>query len=156
MNDTVLKIAKALTFVREVPLTSNAGRWVESIQRVGGAAKGSAWCACFVSFVLGIVFRDKPPLPYTASCDELLHAAERWEWLGDDPQVGDVFLVMKSPTDAIHTGFVASVQGNLFSTIEGNAAPQGKQATREGWGVFERTRTIETGKYKFIHYRGTA
>lgn len=149
---TVLAVAKAFTFVREAPLSSNAGRWVEAIQRTGGCKKGDPWCAAFVSFVLGIAFRDRPPLPYTASCDELLKSARRWGWDTDAPQAGDVFLVMKSKDDAIHTGFVTAVEGALFRTIEGNASDPEKPATREGWGVYERARQNTPGKYVFIHY----
>lgn len=153
---TVLAIAKAFTFVREVPFASNAGRWVEAIQHVGGTTKGNPWCACFVSFALGAAFNDKPPLPYTASCDELLNAGKRWGWVSENPEAGDVFLVLKSPTDAVHTGFVTQVQGPHFNTIEGNASDAGKAATREGWGVFERTRALTPGKYAFIRYERRA
>lgn len=151
-SDIVLTTARAMSFVREVPLGSNAGRWVEAIQRVGNTYKGQPWCAAFVTFVLGVAFKDKPPIPYTASCDAILKCGERWEWIVESPEPGDVFLVMRTPTDAIHTGFVVSVQGGFFNTIEGNTSDPGRPATREGWGVFARTRKLDAGKYRFVRY----
>lgn len=151
---TVLAMADALSFIQEKPAGSNAGRWVEAVQKLAGGKKGDAWCAAWVSMVLGAAFRDHPPLPYTTSCDVLLESARRWEWLSGSPSAGDVFLYMKSPTDATHTGIVVSVQGGTFNTIEGNTSSPQKSVTasREGWGVFKWTRKLEGGKYQFIKY----
>ena len=146
-------IARQFRFVREAPAGSNAGRWVEAIQRIGGASKGDPWCACAVSLVLGIAYQGKPPLPYTASCDVLLEHARAHGMLRETPSVGDVFLVMKTPRDAVHTGIVENVSATAFKTWEGNSSDPDKPATREGWGWFNRTRKLEPGKYLFIHYQ---
>lgn len=151
--ETVLRVAADYDFVREEPYGSNAGRWVEAMQRVANGEKSDPWCAAYVSFVLGVAYKGRSPLPYTESCDEMLRAGIRWEWISDRPQVGDVFLVMRNPTDAIHTGFVTSVGGNFFGTIEGNASNPDQPATREGWGVFRRKREWKPEKYKFIRYQ---
>lgn len=145
-------IARQFRFVRESPPGSNAGRWVEAIQCLGGATKGDPWCACYVSLVLAIAYQGQAPLPYTASCDVLLEHARAKGWLRDKPSVGDVFLVMKNAHDAVHTGIVENVSAAAFKTWEGNASDPAKPATREGWGVFQRTRALEPGKYLFIHY----
>lgn len=144
----VIAEARRWLFVREVPHASNGGRWVEAIQRIGGTTRGNPWCACFVSLVLGIVYQGNPPLPFTASCDVLLETARAKGWLTTTPMPGDIFLRMKTDTDAEHTGFV--VTGNHpWSSIEGNAAESG---TREGVGVFELQRPKGTERYVFIHY----
>lgn len=123
----------------------NDGPWVEAIQRVTGNKKGDPWCASFVTFVLDIAFRGKNPLVRTASCDVMLEFARKQGWLTDKPQPGDVFLVMKTPTDAVHTGVVVSVGKTSVKTCEGNTNEGG---SRDGWGVFLRERRM--GSLKFI------
>jgi hypothetical protein len=133
----VLARARQFKFVRE--RKGNRGRWVEALQRIGGTSAGQPWCACFVCAVLGLWFDDKPPIPYTASCDDILITAKRNGWLREDPAPGAIFLVMASPTDATHTGFVTEgVTKTKLGTIEGNASDPDSPPTREGWGVFER------------------
>ena len=119
---------------------ANDGPWVEAIQRVTGNKKGDAWCASFVAFVLDISYRGANPLPRTASCDALLEYAKAKGLLTTAPRAGDVFLVMKTPTDAHHTGFCTgpAVAGRV-PTIEGNTNTDG---SRDGWGVFARTRAV--------------
>jgi len=132
----ILQIARLFLFVREVK--GNFGRWVEAMQRVGGTVKGQPWCACAVMTVLGIVYRGKPPLPYTAGCDELLRAGRKLGIVRTDPAPGDVFLLMASEHDATHTGFVTDVTDTHFGTLEGNSSDPTQPPTREGWGFFER------------------
>lgn len=115
----------------------NDGPWVEAVQRTTGNAKGDPWCASFVNFVLDIAYQDQNPLPATASCDVLLAHARRHRLITTDPQPGDVFLVLRNPTDAVHTGIVAEVDGDLVHTIEGNTNREG---AREGNGVWARVR----------------
>lgn len=145
----VLMLARLFRFVREMPHASNAGRWVEAIQRVGGTSKGNPWCACFVSLVLGIAFRGRPPLPFTASCDVLLATARANGWLRETPTPGCVFLRMVNDHDADHTGFVGEEVTPPWPTVEGNAAESG---TREGVGVMELHRPKGTEHYLFIDY----
>lgn len=135
---TIIDIARLGKFIRELT-GQNDGAWVEAIQRVTGNKKGDAWCASYVSVVLALFFGGptKNPLPMTASCDVLLEHARKKGWLVTTPSVGDVFLLMKSPHDAIHTGLVTAVEGPFVRTIEGNTNDEG---ARDGYGVFERKR----------------
>jgi hypothetical protein len=123
-------------WVREVT-GANDGPWVEAIQRTTGNKKGDPWCASFVNFVLDIAYQDQNPLPCTASCDVLLQYATEHKLLTATPEPGDVFLVMRSATDATHTGIVTGVDGDWISTIEGNTNREG---AREGNGVWARKR----------------
>jgi len=126
-------------WVRELT-KQNDGPWVEAIQRVTGNKKGDPWCASFVTFCLDIAYRGKNPLRRTASCDLFLQDARAKGWLTNTPAPGDVFLVMKSTDDAVHTGFVTAVGKTSFKSIEGNTNDGG---SRDGWGVFARnTRSI--------------
>lgn len=115
----------------------NDGPWVEAIQRVTGNKKGDPWCASFVTFVLDIAFRGKNPLVRSASCDVMLNAARKNGWITDTPAPGDVFLLLKTDDDAVHTGFVTSAGKVSVKTLEGNTNPGG---SRDGWGVFARER----------------
>jgi hypothetical protein len=145
---SIVEIARLGKFIRELT-HQNDGAWVEAIQRVTGNKKGDAWCASYVSVVLALYYGGPKgnPLPMSASCDVLLEAARKKGWLTGKPTVGDVFLVMKSANDAIHTGFVTGVvKPGLISTIEGNTNDDG---SRDGYGVFERKRI--TGPLRFIH-----
>lgn len=117
---------------------ANDGPWVEAIQRVTGNRRGDPWCASFVAFVLDIAYRGANPLPRTASCDMLLAHARKHNLLVDAPAAGDVFLVMKTADDAVHTGFVTAAESLVVKTLEGNTNAGG---SRDGWGVFSRVRT---------------
>lgn len=134
---TVVDIARLFDgWVREAN-KKNDGPWVEAIQRVTGNKRGDPWCASWVTFVLDIAYAGKNPLVRSASCDVLLQDARKKGWLYDTPQVGDVFLVMRTTEDAVHTGFVTAVQDTVVGTIEGNTNAGG---SRDGWGVFQRQR----------------
>lgn len=136
----ILALARSFLFVREVPSGSNAGRWVEAFQRIGGTVKGQPWCACFVCLVVGIWYNGKLPFPYTASCDDILAWARANGKVVAVPQPGDLFLWVPvvGSKDAKHVGFVVEAVKKKFGTIEGNAADPDAPPTHEGFGVFER------------------
>lgn len=137
MKASIVPVASLFVgWVRETT-GANDGPWVEAIQRTTGNKRGDAWCASFVNFVIDIAYKDQNPLPATASCDELLAFAKARGLFTASPEPGDVFLVMKTPTDATHTGIVAKVFAETVSTIEGNTNREG---AREGNGVWARER----------------
>lgn len=146
LHDPV-SIARQFLFVREVG-GQNKGVWVNTIQKVTGNDDGDSWCASFVSLVLGIAFGSKNPLPRTASCDVLLEAARSNGWLTSTPSVGDVFLYLKSPADAHHTGFVTStapLAGIAGNTSEDGTSSNGDRVAEHGIHGTPSTLT-------FIHY----
>lgn len=137
MKTSIVPVAQLFVgWVRETT-GSNDGPWVEAIQRTTGNKRGDPWCASFVNFVLDIAYRDLNPLPATASCDALLAFAKAQAIFTTSPEPGDVFLVMRTPTDAIHTGIVTSATPTHVRTIEGNTNRDG---AREGNGVWARER----------------
>lgn len=144
--------------LRAIPLTEgiqevggqNRGRAVEIIQKFTGNGPGDAWCASFVARCGKQMLGSDWKLPKTASCDVLLRFAQKNDVLFDKPERGAVFLRMRTPTDAIHTGFVeAIVSATEWTAWEGNTNPHGG---REGFGVFRRTRGKEKPPYKFIYW----
>ena len=137
MKAQIVPVAELFVgWVRETT-GKNDGPWVEAIQRTTGNKKGDPWCASFVNWVLDIAYRDMNPLPATASCDVLLEFARKNQLLTNTPQPGDVFLVMRTKNDAIHTGIVTEVKADTVKTIEGNTNRDG---AREGNGVWARER----------------
>lgn len=146
---------------------ANAGHAVERIQKRTGNRKGDAWCASYVAEAGAAFLARRWPLVLSGSCDDLLRQARKEGWLKDGPPaIGDVFLVMRTKTDAIHTGFVTGISRETpgrgphtvaFDTIEGNTNPAGG---REGYGVFRRVRgdaddrALKAGLwYAFIHWQ---
>jgi hypothetical protein len=103
--------------------------------QVTGLGPGYPWCAAFVAHVGKSALGAKWPLPLTAGCAVLGDFAKSRGLLVETPEVGDVFLVyFPSLKRYAHTGFVLGLNG---STIEGNTSGGG---SREGWGVFARSR----------------
>ncbi len=151
-DEEVLYLAGKLCFVREVG-GQNKGVWVNTIQKVTGNGDGDSWCASFVSLILGIAYEGGKPLPRSASCDVILEYARANGLLTDKPSVGDVFLVLKSPTDAVHTGFVERVFTDRVETIEGNSNDEGSSngdrvCRRNG----DRSRKLNPAKLVFVRY----
>lgn len=144
---TAIEIAVSRDWIRETG--QNDGPGVRMLQAVTGNRPPDPWCASFVSACILEAHRGEPPFKLSGGCDELLKAMRAAGLERKEPVAPGVFFVMASPTDAVHTGFVTVVNGNRFWTCEGNASDPSQAATREGRGVFQRTRDIKPGKYTF-------
>lgn len=115
----------------------NDGQFVRVVQRATGNGPPDPWCASYVSLIGALATHGQWPLPMTASCDVILQHAIKHGLIVKEPAPADLFLVLKSPSDAIHVGFVTSVTPTEIGTIEGNSNNEGG---REGYGVVRRTR----------------
>ena len=140
MRNRIVPVAQLFTGWVKEATGQNDGPWVEAILRLVDQRRGAPWCAAFVCLVLDIAYRGQNPLPRTASCDVLLAFARTNGWLFETPEPGDVFLMLKTKTDAVHTGLVAAVSPAAVKTIEGNTNAGG---SRDGWGVFARERLLQ-------------
>jgi hypothetical protein len=141
----------------------NRGPWVRTYT---GGHEGDAWrwCAAFVTFALGqACHATASPMPIrgSPSCDSLAAQARaagrfvsgasvesgktRWSALGRC----QVFLVRRTPTDWVHTGFSFDGAGQSFSTIEGNTNDEG---SANGFEVCRRSRGVQ--KKDFITLAG--
>ncbi len=117
--------------------TANAGsgNYTKYWRDVASAYQGSAWCACFVTWCLvrafGKAVAEKvlKHYPYI-SCWKIstLHK------LNANPQRGDIVIFYSSKKSFYHTGFVKSVNGDYFTTIEGNTSG-GSAVIENGGGV---------------------
>lgn len=142
--EAVLAEAKRYLGVKEDPIGSNHGTCVSYWLKEAGVADGLPWCAAFVHSVgVQALGRSNWKPPATASVAALAAwGAITGSVLKTLPQRGDIFLLWEpglTPARFGHTGFVTQVAQNTIETIEGNTNPGG---SREGFGVFARTRAI--------------
>lgn len=145
---TVVEIARLFLFVRE--LDGNTGARVNAIQAWGGGPGGQPWCAYFATMVLDLAFGGDAPIPRTGACDDILRLAQANGWLSDTPHVGDLYLYLKTPDDAIHVGIVTDVDATGYTGISGNTSEDGLSAN--GDRVAERRLTLRPGKTVFVRY----
>ena len=139
---------------------TNRGARVDQYQRADTLpGVGYSWCASFVAFCILEATRvlGAPDKVWngSASCDVVLAWARDLGILKTSPQPGDVFLRMArlsggriSQHDAVHTGFVTSVSGSYFGTVEGNSNNTG---SREGIAVVQLRRPLD-GLYLFVRW----
>lgn len=157
--EAVLTQAHAAVGISEEPRGSNDGPALRRFLAGTGFRPGEAWCAYAVQSIgqraLGAKLSAGAwPLPATGDCDVLLHFARAHNVLRTTPRRGDVFLVLASDKDAVHTGFVTAAQTeDAFATIEGNSNGGG---SREGWTVAARPEraTDPAGRYvcRFVRW----
>jgi hypothetical protein len=133
--------------VEEHPRGSNRGGRVEAMLALTGLDGGYPWCAAAVCAWGLAALGKKWPLPHTADCDTLLAAGRRLGIIHASPQAGDVFLRMRTASDAVHTGIVTSAESGFWRSIEGNTNDGG---SRDGYGVFARRRSGDG--YLFLRF----
>lgn len=146
LGERIIELADAELGVQEEPKGSNRGKRVEEYLKAVGLGPGNPWCAAFVNFIvqhacaLEVV---KNRLPCTG------HVKTMWARTPQDmkvtlPQPGDVFVYVFDGGTG-HTGFVLAVNGNSFTTIEGNS---NDEHSREGYEVCSNTRTLHNANLK--------
>ncbi|PCJ55972.1 MAG: peptidoglycan-binding protein [Planctomycetota bacterium] len=134
---------------------SNEGPWVRSYMG-GNDGKQWAWCMGFAQTMLdqaystvGRKFTDIMPLTY--SCDivgehglktkALICNADlrKLDGISEKVKPGDLFLIVKTEHDWVHTGIIEKVKGDILHTIEGNTNDEG---SREGYELCRRKRNF--------------
>jgi len=123
---------------------ANKGPEVQEYQRVAGLGEsgGFAWCACFVYWCLIKAGANPKMLPIRGEVAAVRNWVA-WAWMGkktvQTPERGDLFFWLDKRQRG-HIGFVISKPiAGVFRTIEGNT--DGESGSREGDGVYKRTRT---------------
>lgn len=146
-----VEIARLFLHVREAG--QNQGLRVEAIQKWSGGKKGDSWCAQFATMVLDLAFKGEAPIPRNGSCDVILKLAQQKGWDSEKPDVNDLYLVLRSATDACHVGFVTSTEKwseRILGTISGNTSADG--LSDNGDRVAERDVKYAPGRVVFIKY----
>ena len=146
---TLTELARKFHYIREAT-DQNDGARVEAIQRWGGGKKGDSWCAFFATMVLDVFYEGAAPIKRTGSCDDILQQAQKNGWLQELPHVGDLYLYLKSPTDAHHVGIVTDVNTEGFLGLSGNTSEDGLSSN--GDRVAERSLKLRPGHTVFVRY----
>jgi hypothetical protein len=134
-----LKLAVSQKGMREEPKGSNNNKY----SRHFGFGR-QAWCADFVAFCVDMTGnRDKKvPWGYPSAVKNITAFGKRKGEIHSRPRKGDIFTYK----DGGHTGFVLSVQGSKFMTVEGNTTGPGSGCAY----VASHSRDAASGKYFFI------
>ena len=139
--------------------TANAGynNYTKYWRDVKPEWNGSYWCACFITWVFQTALgkeRAKELLkhyPYVY-CPTLAGLFTKYS----TPKVGDIVIFWKNGAYA-HTGLVIAVNGNTFTTIEGNTSGA-STVVPNGGGVCQKTYNLSSINAKFCRpaYSSTA
>lgn len=113
-------------------------------------AQGAPWCVAYINAVGRQALGYAWPLPRVMSAAQAVADWGAGKGIKHElPKVGDIFAKYYPTAGRYgHVGFVTGVEGNRIRTIEGNTNEGG---SREGYGVFERTRQV-TDQYCFIRW----
>ena len=167
----IVTIAKREVGVLEEPKNSNLGHRVEQYQRsVGEWCVGHAWCSCFVYWVCKTAANQfNAPTAVRKTGRALAHyyhaPGDNILWHEHDDyhfvQPGNLFIQAAKPHQLTgtrdrliskapgHIGIVTSEVDpkGFFHTVEGNTDASG---SREGGGVYERTRHVSENIVGFV------
>lgn len=143
----VVNIARSQLNVREQPPGSNKGPGIQKFWNATSypSGYGQLWCAAFMAWCVqqsGILSEEERPK--SAKCFDWQDWARSkpYAQLRESPRyikAGDIFICSYS-----HIGIATTdsdVNGS-FGSIEGNTSGEG---IRNGWGVFERKRSLNSG-----------
>ena len=153
-SEAVLRVAEQ--HLKKHPIEiggNNRGPWVR-VYVDGHEGPEWLWCAGFVTFVMKqacLELGQAMPIQGSFECDVLANQAKHagrfvaganvkagtvpWSALGS----AQIFLVRKTSSDWIHTGFSFGGSDSVFSTIEGNTDEGGSS---NGFEVAKRTRAL--------------
>ena len=119
--------------------TANAGlnNYTKYWRDIKPDYQGQPWCACFVTWCFTKAFGKENaekllkhyPYVYCPTMASLFK-------LYSDPEVGDI-VIFKHGNEFTHTGIVTGVNGDYFTTVEGNTSG-GSTIIANGGGVCEK------------------
>ena len=147
--DLIIAEAKKWIEVREHGY--NKGKEVEMFQKaVDGIANGEPWCMAFVQYVAKKIMLQCRPIQSTSKLFSTEHCLTLW---GNTDSIyknkvggrGMIAIWQKGNSSSGHTGFSQEAGKVYFKTIEGNTNNAG---SREGDGVYQKTRLMVNGKMK--------
>jgi CHAP domain len=109
------------------------------------------WCADFVSYCLDKTGNEdhKAPWGYPSAVENITAWGQKHGRIHSNPKRGDIF----TRKDGEHTGFVLSVQGSTFMTIEGNTTEAGSSDPDKAFFVASHARNVSDGLYFFVRFR---
>jgi CHAP domain len=110
------------------------------------------WCADFVSWAFDKSgnHNHMAPWGYPSAVASISRWGHEHRRLHRNPRAGDIFVVKPHS----HTGLVLSVEGSMFTTIEGNTTETGETDPEKAFYVASHTRDASGGDYYFVRFRG--
>lgn len=165
VTDLVLRVASATVGAGEHPPNSNAGPYVERVQRRTGNRPPDPWCASYVTDIGMHALGDAWPVARTASVVAMCTWAERERCrflvTGTNrgvPQPGDIYALWNVRLNRwAHVGFVVQRdERNPLRVLvrDGNTSMAGvadPALDRDGWLVAEKWRTL-TSRDRLIRW----
>lgn len=145
---SLVEIARLFLFVREVP--PNHGLRVNAIQKWGGGQDGDSWCCFLATMWLDLYFQGNSPVPRTGVCQEVYELALEKHWIVDEPQEGDIVVLLDENGRAHHIGVVTVP--NPLTYASGNTSPDGTSV--DGTGCFEHYLITKPERRAFIRVPG--
>lgn len=151
--DLVLRVSQASVGAGEQPPNTNRGPYVRRVLKRCGLPEGHPWCAAVVTDWGLLSLDDAWPIPRTASVQQMAEWAKeaKCRYIPSKrgiglPQVGDLHALWYPKKDRFaHVGLVIGVDGMRVRVRDGNtsdAENADPELQREGWGVFEKWRTL--------------
>lgn len=123
---TLLEIARLFRFVHEAE--PNKGQRVEAIQTWSGgaSARGTSWCAWFVTMVFDLYYQGASLLPRMGSTEGIHQLAIKRGWIVTDPQPEDLVISVNAAGVAHHIGIVTLTEP--LTSIAGNTSKDGSSS----------------------------
>jgi len=143
-------IDSALGYVGVVESTGkNDGYEIEKFLAYVGLKKGNPYCAAFVSYNLNRCKVSEPTVRSPLAVNFITKKSIRIrDIILGTKQIppGAIFVMQQENTLKGHVGFITGYSGNTIYTVEANTSPQKgtPEAERDGGGIYERVRTLET------------
>jgi hypothetical protein len=157
VNAVLELLAHAETFrgTAEIPPHLNRGPEIDDWNTRVGNPLRSPWCAAFAWCMGNDVFKGRWPVVRSGGCQDIYRWAQRLRLLTVTPAPGDLGLLYHAELRRYaHVFYVkagphaSTAGGATIETIEGNTNTDG---SREGWGVFVRTRFV-TPRLAFVRW----
>ncbi len=117
---------------------ASGNKYVERYNRLTGAGipLSSAWCACFITWVMdeaGVPAQSVKPFCSCSAEVRWFKGEKRWREAGSTPQKGEIiFFDYDGVPDGDHVGIVEYVKDGRVYTIEGNT---GNKCARRSYAI---------------------
>jgi hypothetical protein len=154
-RERLLASAESFLGIGEEPKGSNRSGWIDAMNAAVDADLGSPWCASFIAHCLddSIGVYETLPFKRTASVQEMVDDAKARGLFTKDPSIvlpGDLVVYFYEGLHRYgHIGIVKTIHlaedaDDVTTTvsIDGNTIPDDSGDSREGFGVFEKVRTV--------------
>lgn len=149
--EAFVQMAQTYGHIEEKPRGSNWGPEVAEVLKSVGITVPAPWCAAWVYYVYSKTCAKhilQLKLPKTGHANTMFNLSAKFQitkahYDVKTPRRGDIFILLLNPkTGAGHTGIVTAYDAKTrtYTTIEANTNDGG---SREGYGVFERTRKLD-------------